>query len=39
VPWSEAKRTAQRLPYIDHTEFRNDVDAVLDQNTLLGDDR
>ncbi|WP_433511852.1 hypothetical protein ACQP2T_50050 [Nonomuraea sp. CA-143628] len=39
VPWSEAKRTARHLPHIDHAEFRNDVDAVLDQDNLLGDDR
>jgi hypothetical protein len=39
VPWSELRRTAARLPRIDYTEFRSDVDAAIDSDTLLGDDR
>ncbi|MEU4224779.1 hypothetical protein AB0F17_10835 [Nonomuraea sp. NPDC026600] len=39
VPWSEVKRTAKHLPHVDHAEFRSDVDATLDQDILLGDDR
>ncbi|MEN3536500.1 hypothetical protein AAH991_15400 [Microbispora sp. ZYX-F-249] len=37
VPWGEVRRTAARLPRIDYAEFRSDVDAVIDQDTLLGD--
>jgi hypothetical protein len=37
VPWNELRRTAARLPRVDYTEFRSDVDAAIDPDTLLGD--
>lgn len=39
IPWSELKRAATHLPRIDYAEFRSDVDAAIDQDTLLGDTR
>jgi hypothetical protein len=39
VPWHELRRTAAKLPAIDYTEFRADVDAAISQEALLGDDR
>jgi hypothetical protein len=39
VPWVEAQAAAAKLPPVDYEEFRSDVDASIDQNKFLGDDR
>jgi hypothetical protein len=39
VPWAEAHRAAAKLPAVDYERFRADVDAVIDQDHLLGDGR
>jgi hypothetical protein len=39
VPWAEAQRAAAKLPAVDYERFRADVDAVIDQDGLLGDGR
>jgi hypothetical protein len=37
VPWTELRRTAAKLPHVEYDRFREDVDAVVSQDTLLGD--
>jgi hypothetical protein len=39
VQWAEAHRTASGLPQVDYKRFRADLDAVIDQDYLLGDGR
>ncbi|MQA96861.1 MAG: hypothetical protein GEV11_20275 [Streptosporangiales bacterium] len=39
VPWHELKDSADRLPAMDFRRFQDDVDAGIDQNHLLGDER
>jgi hypothetical protein len=39
VPWIEAQAGAVKLPAVDYERFRADVDASIDQDRLLGDDR
>ena len=39
VPWGEAREAASKLPPVDAASFRADVDAVVDQDSLLGDER
>lgn len=39
VPWVEVRRAAAKLPAVDYDRFRADVDAVVDQDYLLGDSR
>lgn len=39
VPWHELKDSADRLPPMDFRRFQDDVDAVVDQSHLLGDER
>jgi hypothetical protein len=39
VPWAEAQAAVANLPAVDAALFRTDVDAWIDQERLLGDDR
>lgn len=39
LSWTALDRTAAALPDVDYARFRADVDAVVDQDFLLGDDR
>jgi hypothetical protein len=39
VAWDEVQRGATKLPSMDYARFRAEVDAVVDQDFLLGDGR
>jgi hypothetical protein len=39
VPWAEAQAAMAKLPVVDRSRFQADVDAWIDQDGLLGDDR
>ena len=39
VPWAQACAAASKLPKVDYEQFRSDIDDVIAQDFLLGDDR
>lgn len=39
VLWTQACAAASRLPEVDYEQFRSDVDDVVAQDFLLGDER
>jgi hypothetical protein len=39
IPWAQAHDTASRLPKVDYERFRSDIDDIVAQDFLLGNDR
>ena len=39
VPWQRASAAASTLPTVDYDRFRSDIDEIVVQDFLLGDDQ